>query len=52
LDEKSGFDTEQAKGYKAFILANGGSKNMSELYEAWLGRKAKVESLIKLYELA
>jgi len=51
LDENSGFDTEQAKGYKSFILANGGAKEMSTLYEEWLGRKAKVSSLIRLYEL-
>lgn len=51
LDEKSGFNTQSAKGYKSFILANGGSKEMSELYEAWLGRKADVKSLTKLYEI-
>ena len=51
LNEKSGFDTEQAKGYKSFILAKGGSEEMSKLYEQWLGRKAQVQSLIKLYEL-
>lgn len=52
LDETSGFNTESAKGYKEFILANGGAKEMSELYEEWLGRKADVKSLIKLYEIA
>jgi oligopeptidase A len=52
LDEKSGFDKERAKGYKEYILANGGSKEMSELYQEWLGRKADVKSLIKLYEIA
>jgi oligopeptidase A len=51
IDEESGFDIEQAKGYKSFILANGGAKEMSELYEEWLGRKAQVSSLIRLYEL-
>jgi oligopeptidase A len=51
LDEKSGFNTESAKGYKEFILANGGAKEMSELYQEWLGRKADVKSLIKLYDL-
>ena len=51
LDAHSGFDTTQAQGYKDFILAKGGSQNMSELYEAWLGRKAEVKSLIKLYEI-
>jgi len=51
LDEDSGFDKVAAKGYKEFILANGGSKDMSELYQEWLGRKADVKSLIKLYDL-
>jgi len=52
LDSKSGFDKEHAKGYKEYILANGGAKDMSELYQEWLGRKADVKSLIKLYEIA
>ncbi|RUM76976.1 MAG: M3 family peptidase [Sulfurovum sp.] len=52
LDDTSGFDKEAAKGYKEYILANGGSKEMSELYQEWLGRKADVKSLIKLYEIA
>lgn len=51
LDEKSGFNKEHAKGYKEYILANGGAKEMSELYQEWLGRKADVKSLIKLYEI-
>jgi oligopeptidase A len=51
LDEKEGFNKARAKGYKEIILANGGAKEMSELYREWLGRKAKVESLIKLYEI-
>ncbi len=51
LDEKSGFDKESAKGYKEYILANGGAKEMSELYQEWLGRKADVKSLIRLYEI-
>jgi len=51
LDEKEGFNKARAKGYKEIILANGGAREMSELYQEWLGRKAKVESLIKLYEI-
>jgi len=51
LDEESGFNKKAAKGYKEFILANGGAKEMSELYQKWLGRKADVKSLIKLYEI-
>jgi len=52
LDEKSGFNKEAAKGYKEYILSNGGAKEMSELYKEWLGRKADVKSLIKLYEIS
>ena len=52
LDEKAGFDKERAKGYKEFILAHGGAKEMSDLYQEWLGRKADVKSLTKLYEIA
>ncbi|AKF24569.1 peptidase M3 [Sulfurovum lithotrophicum] len=52
LDEKEGFNKERAKGYKEIILANGGAKEMSELYKEWLGRKPEVNSLIKLYEIA
>ncbi|MEA2047822.1 MAG: M3 family metallopeptidase [Campylobacterota bacterium] len=52
LDDASGFDKERAKGYKEYILASGGALEMSELYQAWLGRKADVKSLIKLYEIA
>lgn len=52
LDNEAGFDKESAKGYKEFILANGGAKEMSDLYQEWLGRKADVKSLTKLYEIA
>ena len=51
LDDEDGFNKAHAQGYKAFILANGGSKEMSELYEAWLGRKPDVKSLTRLYEI-
>ena len=51
LDDKNGFDKAQAKGYKEYILSNGGAKEMSDLYQEWLGRKADVKSLIKLYEI-
>jgi len=51
LDESSGINTQKAKGYKNYILANGGSQEMSELYKQWLGREAEVKSLIKLYEI-
>ena len=52
LNEKDGFDKERAKGYKEYILSNGGAKEMSELYQEWLGRKADIKSLIKLYEIS
>ncbi|HEC45745.1 MAG TPA: M3 family peptidase [Epsilonproteobacteria bacterium] len=51
LDDNSGFDTKSAKGYKECILAHGGAKEMSDLYQEWLGRKADVKSLIELYEI-
>jgi len=52
LDEEAGFNKEKAKGYKTYILSSGAAKEMSELYAEWLGHKPKVESLIKLYEIA
>jgi len=52
LDEEEGFNKARAKGYKEIILANGGAKEMRTLYQAWLGRKADVKSLTKLYEIA
>jgi oligopeptidase A len=51
LHEETGLDKEAAKGYKEFILSNGGAKEMSDLYQEWLGRKADVKSLTKLYEI-
>jgi len=51
LDDDSGFDKKSAKGYKECILAHGGAKEMSDLYQEWLGRKADVKSLIELYEI-
>ncbi|MEA3418178.1 MAG: M3 family metallopeptidase [Campylobacterota bacterium] len=51
LDEKTGFDKEMAKGYKDHILSRGGSEEMSRLYHEWLGRKADLKSLIRLYEI-
>ena len=52
LDEKSGFNTTLAEGYKIHILSRGGSEAMHRLYFEWLGRKADIKSLIKLYEIA
>ena len=52
LDKEQGFNKKKAQGYKEYILSNGGAKEMSELYMEWLGRKANVQSLIKLYEIS
>jgi len=52
IDEEEGFDKEKAKGYKVYILANGGAREMSELYQEWLGRKPDVKSLTRLYQIA
>jgi len=49
LDEVSGFNQEKADGYLHYILNRGGSEDMSVLYQKWLGREPKVESLLKLY---
>ncbi len=51
LDEHHGFNTDMAKGYKKHILSQGGAKQMHTLYKEWLGRKADLGSLIKLYEI-
>ncbi|MEA1953294.1 MAG: M3 family metallopeptidase [Campylobacterota bacterium] len=51
LNDNAEFDKEKANGYKEYILANGGAKEMSDLYQEWLGRKADVKSLVKLYEI-
>jgi len=51
LDRESGFNREKAKGYKKHILSKGGLEDMSILYKQWLGRDAKVETLLKLYGL-
>ena len=48
LDDKSGFDKQRAKGYKKYILSNGGVKDMSQLYQEWLGRKPAIESLLNM----
>jgi oligopeptidase A len=49
LDEDGSFNQAKAEGYYAFILSRGGSEEMNLLYQKWLGRDAKVESLLKLY---
>lgn len=52
LDEETGIDKAKAKGYKTYILGKGGSKEMGELYQEWLGRKPDPGSLIRLYEIS
>jgi oligopeptidase A len=49
LDSEGNFDREMARGYYEHILSRGGSEEMSTLYQQWLGRKARLESLIRLY---
>jgi len=49
LDNNGGFNQEKANGYYKYILSRGSSENMNILYKKWLGREAKVESLLKLY---
>ncbi len=49
LDEKSGFDTQKAKGYKEHILSQGAIEDMSKLYKKWLGRSSDPKKLLKLY---
>jgi len=51
LDDDGSFNQQKADGYYKFILSRGGSEEMSSLYQQWLGRDAKVESLLKLYAL-
>jgi len=45
------FNQEKADGYYKYILSRGSSEDMSQLYKKWLGREARVESLLKLYEI-
>jgi oligopeptidase A len=49
LDEDGNFNQKRADGYNRFILSRGGLEDMNSLYKQWLGRNAKVESLLKLY---
>jgi len=49
IDEATGLNPHKAKGYREHILSNGGSQEMSDLYQAWLGRKPQTKSLLKLY---
>lgn len=46
--EKGVFDKTLGEKYKNIILANGGAKDMSELYFEFANRNPKVESLLKI----
>jgi oligopeptidase A len=49
LDDDGNFNQNRAEGYNEFILSRGGLEDMNSLYKQWLGRDAKVESLLRLY---
>ena len=49
LDPDGNFDHTQAQGYRQHILAQGGRQPMSQLFQAWLGRKPITRHLLKLY---
>ena len=51
LDINGEFNQEKANGYYENILTKGGSDDMSVLYRNWLGRDAKLEALLRLYNL-
>ncbi len=51
LDSNGSFNQEKANGYYKYILSRGSSEDMNILYKKWLGRDAKVESLLKLYRI-
>ena len=49
--ENNQFKKEKAKEYKEHILEKGATKDMSELYLDWLGRRPQSSALLKLYEI-
>ncbi|WP_457606296.1 M3 family metallopeptidase [Nitratifractor sp.] len=51
VDAEGNFVREMAEGYDRHILSRGGSEEMSALYQRWLGRKPKLQSLLRLYEI-
>ncbi len=51
LDSDGSFNQDKADGYYKYILSRGSSEDMNSLYKQWLGRDAKIESLLKLYEI-
>jgi oligopeptidase A len=51
-DENGLFLPEKAREYRQNILEKGGSRDMSELYRNWTGRRPETASLLKLYEIS
>ncbi len=51
IDEEGNFLPDRAREYERHILSRGGSEEMSALYQRWLGRKPRLESLLRLYEI-
>ncbi len=51
IESDGSFNKEMARGYKEYILKNGGKKDMRELYREWLNREPDVKSLAKLYDI-
>jgi len=49
--ENGNFNLQRAKEYKANILEKGSTKEMSNLYQEWLGKRPQTKSLIKLYDI-
>jgi len=52
LDSEGNFDYQKAQGYRKHILASGGSRPMTHLFQNWLGREPRVQSLLKLYGIS
>ena len=51
IESDGSFNKEMAKGYKKYILQNGGKKQMRELYKEWLNREPDVKALARLYDI-
>ncbi len=48
---ESNFDPKLTKAYKEHVLYRGGSESMSTLYKAFLGRKPKIDNLLKISDI-
>lgn len=49
--EDGNFNLKRAKEYKEHILQKGASRDMSQLYHEWLGKRPQTDSLVKLYDI-